>query len=330
MDIFFQYIKSKWKAIAAVLLFFAIFTAFTLLYSLPIAAVLYPILICAVLGIVILICDYFHVREIHEKLEHSKNQSPLLTEISVSDTGTVTEKDLADIISAIQKEAAEIKAEYEKRESDTVDYYTVWAHQIKTPLSSMKLTLQNEDSEISRRLKSDLFRTEQYVEMVLAYLRLGSSSTDFVFRGKSLDEMLRSSVKKFAGEFIGRHLILSYEVEDTKIITDEKWFAFVIEQLLSNALKYTKSGGITIKTKDSRTIVISDTGIGIAPEDLPRVFEKGYTGYNGRTDKEASGLGLYLVHRVCSDLCMEINIVSKVGTGTEVTLVLPREGGKFE
>ena len=330
MKLFLSYLKSKWKAIAATLLFFAIFMAFTLLYSLPLLAFLYPAVLCAVLGVVILICDYLRVRETHKRLQKTKELPAVLTEIGEKDVRTVPERDLGDVVASLLREIAAEKAEHEKRERETVDYYTVWAHQIKTPLSSMKLTLQNEDSDVSRRLKSDLFRTEQYVEMVLAYLRLGSSSTDFVFREKSLDEMLRTSVKKFAGEFIGRKLSLTYEVEDENLVTDEKWFSFVIEQLLSNALKYTKTGGITVKTEGAGKLTVSDTGIGIAPEDLPRIFEKGYTGYNGRTDKEASGLGLYLVRRVCGDLGINITITSKVGEGSSVTLILPKEGGTFE
>ncbi len=330
MKLFFDYLRSKTITLSAALIFFAVFTAFALLYRLPLPAFLYPVVLCAVLGVIILICDYLRVRETHKRLQKTKELPAVLTEIDEKDVRTVPERDLGDVVASLLREISEEKAEHEKRERETVDYFTVWAHQIKTPLSSMKLTLQNEDTDVSRRLSADLFRTEQYVEMVLAYLRLGSSSTDFVFREKSLDEMLRASVKKFAGEFIGRKLALTYEVEDETLVTDEKWFSFVIEQLLSNALKYTKTGGITVKTEGTGKLTVSDTGIGIAPEDLPRIFEKGYTGYNGRTDKESSGLGLYLVRRVCSDLGIRITITSKVGEGSSVTLILPKEGGTFE
>ncbi len=329
MKLFFDYLITKRRTFAAVLLFAAIFTAFSLLYRLPFQAYLYPMTVCAVLGLIILICDFFRVRETHKRLETVRELPVELREIPEKDIRTVPERDLSEMITEMRAEASQIVSEYETRERETVDYYTVWAHQIKTPLSSMKLLLQSEDSELSRKLSADLFRTEQYVEMVLAYLRLGSSSTDFVFREKSVDEMLRSSVKKFAGEFIGRKLSLTYEVEDESVVTDEKWFSFVIEQLLSNALKYTKNGGITVSLKEG-VLTVSDTGIGIAPEDLPRVFEKGYTGYNGRTDKEASGLGLYLVNRVCKDLGIDIGITSKVGEGSSVTMKLPQKNGSFE
>lgn len=132
------------------------------------------------------------------------------------------------------------------RYNDMVDYYTVWAHQIKTPISSMRLTLQSDDSELSRKLSGELFRIEQYVEMVLAFLRLGSDSTDYVFKEYDLDSIIKSCVKKFSSEFIGRKIRLEYKPVGIKIVTDEKWLSFVIEQLLSNALKYTENGSVKI------------------------------------------------------------------------------------
>ena len=118
---------------------------------------------------------------------------------------------------------------------DTVDYYTVWAHQIKTPIAAMRLTLQKEDVPEARRLASELSRIEQYVEMVLVFVRLGSDYSDYVFARQDIDEIIRNSVKKFASEFIDRRIRLEYDSVDIQAVTDEKWFAFVVEQLLSNA-----------------------------------------------------------------------------------------------
>lgn len=206
-----------------------------------------------------------------------------------------------------------------------VDYYTIWAHQIKTPIASMRLTLQNEDTALSRQLTNELFRIEQYVEMVLAFLRLNSKSTDYVLKEYDLDGIIKQSVKKFAGEFISRKLSLNYESLHTVVLTDEKWLSFVIEQVLSNALKYTPSGSISITMEDGKRLCIRDTGIGIAAEDLPRIFEHGYTGYNGRMDKKASGIGLYLCKRICERLGHEIRAESEVDRGTCIILDLSRE-----
>lgn len=184
----------------------------------------------------------------------------------------------------------------------------------------MKLSLQNEDSPLSRRLSSELLRIEQYVEMVLAFLRLDSTSSDYLFKEQELDTIVKQSVKKFATDFIGKKIRLQYEPLNKKIITDEKWFAFVVEQLLSNSLKYTREGSVKIYLSDENVLCISDTGIGIAPEDLPRVFENGYTGFNGRLDKSASGIGLYLCKRICDNLGIGISVQSTLGAGTQVFL----------
>ena len=190
------------------------------------------------------------------------------------------------------------------------------------PYGHIRLTLQNEDSPLSRKLTNDLYRIEQYVEMVMTFLRLNSNSTDYVFKEYDLDTIVRSAVKKFSSEFIDRKLRLIYEPLNTSVITDEKWLSFVIEQILSNALKYTPTGSIKISLVKEKTLRIEDTGIGIAPSDLPRIFDNGYTGFNGRTDKRASGIGLYLCKRICNNLGHGITANSKVDVGTIIDIDL--------
>ena len=224
-----------------------------------------------------------------------------------------------------QREHGKAITDNQRAYSEMVDYYTIWAHQIKTPIASMRLTLQNEDTALFRQLANDLFRIEQYVEMVLTFLRLNSESTDYVIREYDLDKIIRQSVKKFAGEFISRKLSLIYEPLHITVLTDEKWLSFVIEQVLSNALKYTPSGSISITMESGNKLCIRDTGIGIAAEDLPRIFEHGYTGYNGRADKKASGIGLYLCKRICARLGHGIEAESKIDEVTCIVIDLFRE-----
>lgn len=171
---------------------------------------------------------------------------------------------------------------------------------------------------------------EQYVEMVLGYLRLESPSSDYVIRNYLLDDIVRQAVRKFASQFIRRKLRLEYTPLNVSVITDEKWLLFVIEQVLSNALKYTRSGSVSITLEAPKTLCIRDTGIGIAPEDLPRVFEKGYTGSNGRTDKRATGIGLYLCRRILAKLGHSITIVSTPGVGTTVRIGLEQDALEVE
>lgn len=207
---------------------------------------------------------------------------------------------------------------------EMLDYFTLWAHQIKTPISAMGLIMQSEPERYGEELEQELFRIEQYVDMVLSFLRLDSDYTDFVLKSYSIDTIIKGSVRKYAKQFIRKRISLVYEGTELCCVTDEKWLGFVLEQLLANALKYTYSGSIAV-TVEGTCIIIQDSGIGIAPEDLPRIFEKGYTGYNGRTGQKSTGIGLYLCKRILTKLGHEIKVESKPGEGTKVTIELECE-----
>lgn len=207
------------------------------------------------------------------------------------------------------------------------DFFALWAHQIKTPIAALNLLLQAEKQDIAT-CRQELFKIETYVEMALNYLRFEDMSNDLVLERNSLEKLVRQVVKKYATIFIYNHISIQLEHLDYTVLTDEKWFCFVLEQILSNALKYTKQGSVTIsaiETENGLQVDVRDTGIGIKSEDLPRIFEKGFTGYNGRMDKKASGLGLYLCKGVCDKLGHQIAVVSKEGEGTTVTLTLQYE-----
>ncbi len=326
MQLFGAYIKSRRGVIFAFLLFTAIFAVSFALYRLPLKAVLYPAALCAVSGAAFIIADWTRVRHRHAKLTEIHDLISAAT-AELPPPRDVESADYRALIEALQADAGGLEMAAERRYQDMIEYYTVWAHQIKTPIASMRLALQDEDSPLSRRLSSDLFRIEQYVEMVLTYLRLDSPSSDYVFKTHSIDGIVRQAVRKFAPEFIGRKIRLEYEGADGEIVTDDKWLSFVIEQVLSNALKYTREGGcIRIYMTEPKTLCIEDNGIGIAPEDLPRIFEKGYTGYNGRADRRASGIGLYLCKRICENLGVGISVSSGLGRGTAVSLDLTQHG----
>lgn len=224
------------------------------------------------------------------------------------------------------------------RQSQMRDYYSMWVHQIKTPISAMKLLLEAEreelgqlicDEEQSQYLLSDnldsledeLFRIEEYVSMALQYQRVSSTENDFVLEKVSVDDIIRDTIKKYAKVMIRRHIGINYSGTGQEVYTDGKWLGFILEQILSNAIKYTPRGFVTIETaeeKDRFFITIKDTGIGIKAEDLPRVFEKGYTGYNGHADKKATGIGLYLCRQMADKLGHTIRMESELGKGTKV------------
>ena len=315
------YLKQRWRGISAAFGFCGIFVVTFWLYHLPVAAVLYPTAVCTILGLVLLVIDFRRVLRKHQRLERIQTLSDAIGENFPKIEG-LEDADYQQIIRLLHEEQTRFHTATARRYEDMVDYYTIWAHQIKTPIASMRLTLQNEDSQLSRKLSSDLFRIEQYVEMVMMFLRLDSDSTDYVIREYDLDAIVRQAVRKFAGEFIARKIQLVYEPVNTKVITDEKWLSFVVEQVLSNALKYTSAGRISIFLETPKTLCIRDTGMGIAPEDLPRIFEKGYTGYHGRADKKASGIGLYLCRRICNNLGHKISAKSTPDKGTTIRVDL--------
>lgn len=283
----------------------------------------YTALLCTALALAVALADLRRFALRHRLL------SDALKSICVSDEqlpppGDLIGEDYTRLIRALGEEKTRAAGAMDLRRREMEDYFTLWAHQIKTPIAAMRLILQTRPENSAGELSQELFRVEQYVEMVLNYLRLDSDSTDFVFKTCDLDGIIRQCVRKYAKQFIRKKISLEYGGTDVQVLTDEKWLCFVIEQLLSNALKYTNVGSIRIYTQ-GETLVIEDTGIGIAPEDLPRVFEKGYTGYNGRTDKKATGIGLYLCKRILNRLGHEISISAQVGKGTRVSIDLSRE-----
>lgn len=329
MTFLISYIKQKCRLILFWLVCCAVFLVTFWLYHFPLSAVCYPMIVCTILGICLLLFDYHTKHKRHLTMQKIQSNTEILLD-TFPKPHDISEEDDYALIAKLDRQITEMQNQSNDKYSDIIDYYTIWAHQIKTPIASMKLTLQSEDSLLTRRLSSDLFRIAQYVEMVLTFLRLDSESTDFVFRSHSLDAILRQCVKKYSRMFIDKKLRLCYEPLDMNIVTDEKWFAFVVEQLLSNALKYTKEGSISIFMKEPQSLCISDTGIGIAASDLPRIFEKGFTGFNGRSDKSASGIGLFLCKQVCCKLGITISIESVLSKGTSVYLTFSQSDTKFE
>lgn len=319
MRSFFRYLRQFRGSLALAALFCCIFALTFWLYGLPVEAVLYPAALCAVVALAALVVDFRRAGETLRQLERIETAEELPP---LPETSRLAEGEYQRIIRSLAQEQTNLRSEARRQYDDMVDYYTIWAHQIKTPMAAMELTLQNEDTPLSRRLRGELTRMEQYVEMVLVFLRLGSDSTDYVLRSCELDAVVRPCVRRFSGEFIGRRLQLHYEPLHTSVLTDEKWLGFVVEQLLSNALKYTPSGEITISMASPGVLCIRDTGMGIAPEDLPRIFEKGYTGCRGRADRKASGIGLYLCRRVCTNLGHRLWAESTPDVGTAIFLDL--------
>lgn len=322
--LFFSYLKEHYKGILLFCLLALIFTLVFFLYALPLEAILYAAALAAVTAFLAFAIDFSRYWKRHQQMQKMQEFILLGTD-ALPPPRNLTERDYTALLDKMQEEKKRLISAADKIQSDRTDYYTMWAHQIKTPIAALNLLLQTEESEQAEEMLGELFKIEQYVEMVLSYLRLDSSTNDLVIRQYDLDNIIRQAVHKFASQFIRRKIQLHYKPIARKVLTDEKWLLFVLEQLLSNALKYTPPGGnisIYMENNSVATLVIGDNGIGIAPEDLPRVFEKGYTGYNGRRDKKSTGIGLYLCRRILHRLSHTIRIESEPGRGTRVLVDL--------
>lgn len=270
------------------------------------------------------IVDFMRFKRLHLALQKLEDEI-LFTADNLPETSDAVCRDYTALVRKLFEENRRLRSDYEHALTETTDYYTLWAHQIKTPIAAMELVLQQND-ELGD-LRDNLGKIEHYVEMVLGYLRVSSDNSDLVIKEHELDGIVRPAVRKFSRVFIRKKLTLDYEPLDKRVLTDEKWLQFVIEQVLSNAVKYTPSGGIRIYLENPLTLCISDTGIGIAPEDLPRVFEKSSTGLNGRLDKKASGMGLYLCKKICAKLGHKITAESgESGTTIKIDLFTEKIG----
>lgn len=327
--LFGRYCRDRLRLLLLLAGFTALFAVVFLFYDLPGEAVGYAALLCAVLGAAAAAADFSRYCRRHRDCSALLGRITTYTGPLPPACGLPQQDDMA-LVAALLEERAQLINDMEAARRDQLDYIALWAHQIKTPIAAMRLLLP--DGEDSDAPAAELFKIEQYVEMVLSYLRLNSESTDFVLRRVSLDDIVRRAVRKYARLFVRQKLRLDFEPLGCEVLTDDKWLLFVIEQLLSNALKYTRTGGISIYMQpgEACTLVIEDTGIGIQAEDLPRVFEKGFTGYNGRTGQKSTGIGLYLCRRILRKLSHGIAIDSTAGKGTSVRLRLDTDSLQVE
>ena len=323
MEILKSYLKKNIKVYILFIVFIFIFFIMFYLYNLPLEALIYTGSFCFLAALVASFSDFVNYRESYRKLKFLEEN--ILNDLDALPKSLDIRIDYYHkIIEKLYEELEKLTQENRQKNTDMVDYYSMWVHQIKTPIAAMNFLLDNE--EIDRKiLQQELFKIERYVEMVLTYIRLDSISSDYVITKINLDEVVKDSVKKYATIFINKKIKLNYVSHETMVISDKKWLSFAFEQILGNSVKYSGTGGeITIETCENK-LVIEDNGMGIKEEDLPRIFEKGFTGFNGRYEKKSSGLGLYLCKKTLDKLGHHIEISSKVGEGTRIEITFPKE-----
>ena len=329
IKLFLKYIYQYRHTIILFAVFSVIFAFVFSLYSLETEAVLYSCILCTVTGIIAVLNGFRRFIKKSREREYLMKNILIATE-KFPEPQTVAEADYLEIIEKLRRINSETETKFQNERQESIDYYTAWVHQIKTPISAMQMILQSEDTPEHYELLAELFRIEQYTGMVLSYFRLSENSSDFVFRNYELNDIIKKAVRKYAPQFIRKKIKLNYNPVSVTVLTDEKWLSFIIEQILSNAVKYTYSGSVTISVSQNKILRIADTGIGIAPEDIPRIFEKGFTGYNGRANSKSTGLGLYLCKKASDKLSNRICVESEEGKGSIFSLYLERDKLEIE
>ena len=302
------------------------------LYDIPFDAIIYGCELSFVWCAVCLFIDFYKYYKQH-KLLHINREQFFDDAEQLPEHMDIIEYDYQELAKELYQAKQELISKNRIAKKELLDYYGMWVHQIKTPIAALDILLQNtermlyqlDEKEMMQKaisvsdMKMELFKIEQYVEMALNYLQVEDISSDLVFKKHELDDMVRQVIRKYAKIFISKKIKIDFKPTKACIVTDEKWFIFVLEQIISNALKYIKKGQIFIYMKE-KSLVIKDTGIGIPAEDLPRIFEKGFTGYNGRENKKSTGIGLYLCKNIMDKLQWNITVDSEVGSGTKIYL----------
>ena len=287
-----KFLVAKLPQIGVFLLVLGLYLAQFILWHLPLMAFVNSSLLGLVLFIIYLFFSYFRWKNMQVKLQDLSHENERL------------QKELNQQILASK---------------DFDDIIQVWSHQMKVPLAAIDLMTQTQIDE--NELRDQIFTLENYLKILLEYQRLNNVSTDFRFDEFSLSAVTKNLVRKYSSFFIKKGLTVNFVSSHDWIVTsDERWFSIALEQFINNAAKYTQTGGVTVEIEPGK-LVISDTGIGILKEDLPRLFEHGFTGYNGRIQQKSTGLGLYLARLILDKLGFAISIDSEIGQGTNVTIM---------
>lgn len=321
--------RKKWIFLSMAV--FVMMWIFMGIYSVPKTEILYSAVLALFFLCIVIVLEAVGLWKRHEELMALSGAVVSVTE-HLPKPEDVMEEDYQLLIRSLKNYSDEVIGQVEQADKDMEDYYSMWVHQIKTPIAAMRLLLQTGNPD-RKEMEGELFYIEQYVDMALQYIRLNAPANDFVIKNQPLDAIVRETVRKYARQFIRKKIRLEYDGTDINVTTDKKWLSFVIGQLLSNAVKYTVEGSVTIRVgqetgqtvigtkKQTVTLEITDTGIGINKEDIPRVCEKGFTGYNGHTGEHSTGIGLFLSKQMLTKMGHGLEIDSETGRGTAVRII---------
>ncbi|MEI5991188.1 sensor histidine kinase [Enterococcus termitis] len=328
-----KYLKDHWLLLIGWLFFIGV-TCFILWLSPDMVVnpsiIGYLVLLQGLFLLLFLTIDYSLKKSWWRSLDISEHPPSL--QHYLGEASKAEEKLAQDYINGLLVEHQQVMQQAINNQQDQKDYIDSWVHEIKVPLAAVNLILQSIEDDIPEKkyylVENELSKIDEYVEQVLYYARLDSFSRDYLIQEYSLKEIVQSVIRTQGNYFIQKNLHFSIEGNDQMVLTDAKWVAFIFKQLVSNAIKYTPAGGeITVtfsRTKEGAWLFLKDTGIGIPKEDQHRIFDKGFTGENGRTSEQHStGLGLYLAKSLADKLGHQLMMESVEGEGTTMKLLFP-------
>ncbi|WP_205854530.1 sensor histidine kinase [Planococcus halotolerans] len=303
-----------------------IFAVIFVLGSLPLTLYLYSMELALFFLFIYLVTQYFRYRKRYEAIIQVGEAHSIKDENIAAGTDPADQLYL-EKIEELQQGIREMNNLHAERQADQLDYFTLWLHQIKTPLSAISLLNQSNATPESKKISQEIVRLEDYTHMALNYVKLEETGSDMDLSQVDLDSVIKRAVKKYSILFIYKGIKLNYQPLNTTVLSDGQWLQTLIEQLLSNSLKYTASGSISIYLDPvkEQTLIIEDTGVGIRPEDLPKIFNKGYSGLNGRLHEKSTGLGLFLSRKICRRLGHELTIKSELEKGTRAEINMVRK-----
>lgn len=327
--VFKGFLSVKRYEIGIYLAMILIFGALFILGRLPLEFYFYGVLLTGFLFTGYLIAQFTQYNNRYKTLKYIEIQ-PLTVLKELKTSIDPSEKYLLEEIQHLMEQIDEFRYSQQEKNTEQMDYFTLWLHQIKTPIAAMSLLMQQnkENPQLTKKVQQELIRVENYTHMALNYLKLEQAEKELDLGKVDLDRVIKRTLKKFSILFIYNRIALDYQPLEKSVLSDENWLLILVEQILSNSLKYTPENGtikIYMDPHKENQLIIEDTGIGIRSEDLPKIFEKGYSGWNGKIQEKSTGLGLFLSKKICQRLGHKLTVQSEIGKGTIISIDLNQE-----
>jgi signal transduction histidine kinase len=328
---FKDYIKEKLPVLFINIIIFAFIIFLFYLYNVNLILILLICVLWLMPIITFIASDFLKKRKYYTNILSQLNaldKKYLITELT-QEPSFLEGKILYHVLKDTNKCMHENINSYKYLQQEYREYIETWVHEVKTPISSSKLVVENNKNEITLSILEELVKIEEFIEQALYYSRSNTTEEDYIVREFDLKTIINDVIKKNSKYFIQKRISLEMDDFNDTLFSDIKWVHFILNQIIINALNYSKSDNPMIKicakkNDNNITLYIEDNGVGISEKDLPMVFNKGFTGNNGRVNKRSTGMGLYLCKKLCGKLGLAIEITSVINMGTTVKVIFPK------